>query len=217
MDICIISIAQQASPNVIHISEPVRARVMRLSALVSRKLLSASSRVSPVTNGSSARTSLPLRGPKLSRAVGMLEVLNCSFIGRKLSRSLPAPAAAAQYRSQPALRWGTHGLGAGSAMNQKIGPVSLQATRRASVPGGTWRLQPCASPRAVHMLCAAGPRQAHFSARGSVPAASAVMATPIADNDVLLVVDVQNDFCPSGQLPVPHGDDVVPIINRLAR
>ena len=43
------------------------------------------------------------------------------------------------------------------------------------------------------------------------------MATPIANNDVLLVVDVQNDFCPSGQLPVPHGDDVVPIINRLAR
>ena len=43
------------------------------------------------------------------------------------------------------------------------------------------------------------------------------MATPIADSDVLLVVDVQNDFCPSGQLPVPHGDDVVPIINRLAR
>ena len=43
------------------------------------------------------------------------------------------------------------------------------------------------------------------------------MATPIADSDVLLVVDVQNDFCPSGQLPVPSGDEVVPIINRLAR
>ena len=43
------------------------------------------------------------------------------------------------------------------------------------------------------------------------------MATPIADNDVLLVVDVQNDFCPSGQLPVPNGDDIVPIINRVAR
>jgi hypothetical protein len=28
MDICIISMAQQASPNVIHMSEPVRAQVM---------------------------------------------------------------------------------------------------------------------------------------------------------------------------------------------
>jgi nicotinamidase/pyrazinamidase len=33
---------------------------------------------------------------------------------------------------------------------------------------------------------------------------------------VLLVVDVQNDFCPGGNLAVPRGDEVVPIINRLA-
>jgi nicotinamidase/pyrazinamidase len=32
---------------------------------------------------------------------------------------------------------------------------------------------------------------------------------------VLLVVDVQNDFCPGGALPVPEGDRVVPVINRL--
>lgn len=31
----------------------------------------------------------------------------------------------------------------------------------------------------------------------------------------LLVVDVQNDFCPGGALPVPEGDAVVPVINRL--
>ena len=31
----------------------------------------------------------------------------------------------------------------------------------------------------------------------------------------LLVVDVQNDFCPGGSLAVPEGDKVVPIINRL--
>ncbi len=36
------------------------------------------------------------------------------------------------------------------------------------------------------------------------------------DNSVLIVVDVQNDFCPGGALAVPHGDDVVPIVNRLA-
>ena len=32
---------------------------------------------------------------------------------------------------------------------------------------------------------------------------------------VLLVVDVQNDFCPGGALPVPEGDLVVPVINKL--
>lgn len=31
----------------------------------------------------------------------------------------------------------------------------------------------------------------------------------------LIVVDVQNDFCPEGALPVPRGDEVVPIINEL--
>lgn len=36
------------------------------------------------------------------------------------------------------------------------------------------------------------------------------------DGDVLIVVDVQNDFCPGGALAVPHGDAVVPIVNRLA-
>ena len=42
------------------------------------------------------------------------------------------------------------------------------------------------------------------------------MPTAIADSDVLLVVDVQNDFCPGGKLPVPQGDEVVAHINRLA-
>ncbi len=38
----------------------------------------------------------------------------------------------------------------------------------------------------------------------------------INGSDVLIVVDVQNDFCPGGALAVPGGDEVVPIINRLA-
>jgi nicotinamidase/pyrazinamidase len=42
------------------------------------------------------------------------------------------------------------------------------------------------------------------------------MAITIGESDVLLVVDVQNDFCPNGNLPVPRGDEVVPTINRLA-
>lgn len=37
------------------------------------------------------------------------------------------------------------------------------------------------------------------------------------DRDVLLVVDVQNDFCPGGALAVPQGDEIVPVVNRLAR
>lgn len=32
----------------------------------------------------------------------------------------------------------------------------------------------------------------------------------------LVVVDVQNDFIPGGALAVPRGDEVVPVINRLA-
>lgn len=31
--------------------------------------------------------------------------------------------------------------------------------------------------------------------------------------DGLLVVDVQNDFCPGGALAIPHGDEVVPVLN----
>src|SRR6266404_3181538 len=38
----------------------------------------------------------------------------------------------------------------------------------------------------------------------------------IGESDVLLVVDVQNDFCPGGKLAVPRGDEVVPLINNLA-
>lgn len=33
----------------------------------------------------------------------------------------------------------------------------------------------------------------------------------------LIVVDVQNDFCPGGALAVPEGDQVVPVVNALAR
>lgn len=43
----------------------------------------------------------------------------------------------------------------------------------------------------------------------------AEMVTP-ANGDALLVIDVQNDFCPGGALAVADGDAVVPPINRLA-
>ena len=37
----------------------------------------------------------------------------------------------------------------------------------------------------------------------------------ISDDDMLLIIDVQNDFCPGGALAVADGDAVVPVINRL--
>ena len=37
------------------------------------------------------------------------------------------------------------------------------------------------------------------------------------EQDVLLVVDVQNGFVPGGNLAVSGGDEVVPLINGVAR
>lgn len=39
----------------------------------------------------------------------------------------------------------------------------------------------------------------------------------VGERDVLLVVDVQNDFCPGGALAVPEGDRIMPVVNDLAR
>jgi nicotinamidase/pyrazinamidase len=39
----------------------------------------------------------------------------------------------------------------------------------------------------------------------------------ITPEDVLVVVDVQNDFCPGGALAVPHGNRVIAPIHRAAR
>lgn len=36
----------------------------------------------------------------------------------------------------------------------------------------------------------------------------------LAAGDALLVIDVQNDFCPGGALPIDNGDAVVPVLNR---
>src|SRR5712691_10366337 len=35
--------------------------------------------------------------------------------------------------------------------------------------------------------------------------------------DALIVVDVQNDFCPGGRLAVQKGDEVVPLVNAFAK
>jgi nicotinamidase/pyrazinamidase len=38
----------------------------------------------------------------------------------------------------------------------------------------------------------------------------------LRETDVLVVVDIQNDFCPGGALAVPGGDEIVPVINQIA-
>src|SRR5262249_19307342 len=67
---CIDPPARQRSPNVIHISEPVRAQVMRSSVAVTRKPLSASSSFNPTKNGSSEPTGLPVHGSRMPVAAG---------------------------------------------------------------------------------------------------------------------------------------------------
>lgn len=38
----------------------------------------------------------------------------------------------------------------------------------------------------------------------------------VDSQDLLLVIDVQNDFCPGGALAVPDGGSVIPVIHRIA-
>lgn len=40
------------------------------------------------------------------------------------------------------------------------------------------------------------------------------MKVHLTTGDVLIVVDVQNDFLPGGSLAVPQGDEVIPVLNR---
>ena len=40
------------------------------------------------------------------------------------------------------------------------------------------------------------------------------MIGDLRDQDALLLVDVQLDFCPGGALPIEGGDEVIPLLNR---
>ncbi len=46
---------------------------------------------------------------------------------------------------------------------------------------------------------------------------AAALKLPAGDNDVFVVVDVQNCFVPGGSLAVMGGDEIVPLVNRLAK
>jgi len=51
---------------------------------------------------------------------------------------------------------------------------------------------------------------------GTVPAAEVSIAGyELAPTDALLIIDVQNDFCPGGNLAVAGGDEVIPLVNGL--
>jgi nicotinamidase/pyrazinamidase len=39
----------------------------------------------------------------------------------------------------------------------------------------------------------------------------------VSERDVLIVTDPQRDFCPGGALAVSRGDEIMPVINRMAR
>jgi len=53
-----------------------------------------------------------------------------------------------------------------------------------------------------------------LASKGAIAQAGAIK--PQA-GDALIVVDVQNCFTPGGSLAVPRGDEVVPVINRIAK
>lgn len=40
------------------------------------------------------------------------------------------------------------------------------------------------------------------------------MKVKITKKDALIVVDVQNDFLPGGALPVPNGNEIIPVLNK---
>ena len=47
------------------------------------------------------------------------------------------------------------------------------------------------------------------------PAIVRAQSVKPGDGDVLVITDVQNCFLPGGTLPVPEGDKIIPVINRL--
>lgn len=58
---------------------------------------------------------------------------------------------------------------------------------------------------------------AFFSLSLAGARASAASRLAVRDGDVLIVIDVQNCFVPGGSLAVKEGDQIVPLINRLAK
>src|SRR3954471_18030304 len=56
-----------------------------------------------------------------------------------------------------------------------------------------------------------------IAASGLVPNALAAASVKVDDASALLVIDVQNCFVPGGSLAVKEGDQIVPLINQIAK
>lgn len=101
----------------------------------------------------------------------------------------------------------------------KVGSISLS-------PRGDWRMPSDAEVDAWltwvnKELASIQPEIGNPNMTKTAPAATPV-TTAVASAvgkvyRVLVRVDIQNCFCPSGTLPVPDGDAVVPVANRLSR
>jgi nicotinamidase/pyrazinamidase len=57
-------------------------------------------------------------------------------------------------------------------------------------------------------------RTGEFSSRFARDGVTGGRMNGMTARDALLVVDVQNDFCPGGSLAIPRGDEVVPVLNH---
>jgi len=65
-----------------------------------------------------------------------------------------------------------------------------------------------------HFIGAAAAFAGTLLAGGATRAAAKITPGP---SDVFIVIDVQNCFVPGGSLAVSHGDEIVPLINRIAK
>jgi serine/threonine protein kinase len=83
-----------------------------------------------------------------------------------------------------------------------LGDTEEHVTSSITAASAPTTVSPPSHPTAIPQLKATGQ-----AVRPAVP----------TENRVLLVVDVQNDFCPNGALAVAGGDEVVPVINKLSR
>ncbi|MGH7374200.1 MAG: bifunctional nicotinamidase/pyrazinamidase [Candidatus Rokuibacteriota bacterium] len=70
--------------------------------------------------------------------------------------------------------------------------------------------------RRQFLKSAVGGMVAAGAAAGTTRAWAQGTKTKPGPRDVLLVVDMQNDFIPGGALPVKEGDLIVPLVNQLA-
>lgn len=87
--------------------------------------------------------------------------------------------------------------------------------RRKIMAAGTAAAAMAATRASAQGAGAAGQGGAGQGAAAGAPAGGGASPRPRA-GDALLVIDVQNDFMPGGALAVARGDEVVPVINRLA-